>query len=120
MPTPKKTPDAGVSLPAAESKRKRAKATPEIAADGAAQPQTAAPKRPSAARSAAASHKHAFKKTGQPADEAVPVEPSRRVTHEDVARLAYSYWEARGCSGGSPEQDWLRAERELLVAAQDR
>ena len=30
-----------------------------------------------------------------------------------VARLAYSYWEARGCQGGSPEADWLRAEQEL-------
>jgi hypothetical protein len=32
---------------------------------------------------------------------------------EDVASLAYSYWEARGCQGGSPEEDWLRAEQEL-------
>jgi hypothetical protein len=32
---------------------------------------------------------------------------------DDVARLAYSYWEARGCQGGSPEEDWARAEREL-------
>jgi hypothetical protein len=31
----------------------------------------------------------------------------------EVARLAYSYWEARGCQGGSPEEDWLRAEDEL-------
>jgi hypothetical protein len=30
-----------------------------------------------------------------------------------VASLAYSYWEARGCQGGSPEADWLRAEQEL-------
>src|SRR6266496_2216990 len=32
---------------------------------------------------------------------------------EDIARLAYSYWQARGCQGGSPEEDWLRAEQEL-------
>jgi hypothetical protein len=32
---------------------------------------------------------------------------------EEVARLAYSYWEARGCRGGSPWEDWFRAEREL-------
>ena len=30
-----------------------------------------------------------------------------------VAKLAYSYWETRGYQGGSPEADWLRAEREL-------
>jgi hypothetical protein len=34
-------------------------------------------------------------------------------SHEEVARLAYSYWEARGCQGGSPEEDWLRAEIEI-------
>ena len=33
---------------------------------------------------------------------------------ERIALLAYSYWETRGCRGGSPEEDWFRAERELL------
>lgn len=32
---------------------------------------------------------------------------------EDIARLAHSYWEARGRDGGSPEEDWFRAEQEL-------
>jgi DUF2934 family protein len=31
-----------------------------------------------------------------------------------IAQLAYSYWEARGYQGGSPEEDWLRAEQELV------
>ncbi|HUJ22096.1 MAG TPA: DUF2934 domain-containing protein [Bryobacteraceae bacterium] len=35
--------------------------------------------------------------------------------HEEIARLAYSYWQARGCPHGSPEEDWLRAEQELLM-----
>ena len=34
-------------------------------------------------------------------------------TSEEIARLAYSYWEARGYHGGSPEEDWLRAEQEI-------
>jgi hypothetical protein len=38
---------------------------------------------------------------------------SPEVTHEEVARLAYSYWIARGYSHGGAEDDWLRAEREL-------
>ena len=37
-------------------------------------------------------------------------------TYDEVAALAYSYWEARGCQGGCPEEDWLRAEQELRVA----
>jgi hypothetical protein len=39
-----------------------------------------------------------------------PLEISER---EHIATLAYSYWEARGRQGGSPEEDWLRAEREF-------
>jgi len=32
---------------------------------------------------------------------------------EEIARLAYSYWEDRSHQGGSVEEDWLRAEEEL-------
>ena len=32
---------------------------------------------------------------------------------EEIAALAYSYWATRGYFGGSPEEDWLRAEQEL-------
>jgi hypothetical protein len=39
---------------------------------------------------------------------------TRTVEQDAIARLAYSYWEARGCVGGSPEDDWFRAEQELL------
>jgi hypothetical protein len=34
-------------------------------------------------------------------------------TFDDIAQLAYSYWEARGYQGGSSEEDWLRAEQAL-------
>jgi hypothetical protein len=34
---------------------------------------------------------------------------------DQIAKLAYQYWQERGCPGGSPEEDWLRAERELGV-----
>ena len=37
----------------------------------------------------------------------------RELAHEDIARLAYALWEARGCQGGSSEEDWLRAEEQL-------
>jgi len=45
----------------------------------------------------------------------VEVEPvgDEYPSHDEIAVLAYSYWEARGCQGGSPDEDWLRAEREL-------
>lgn len=41
------------------------------------------------------------------------VAPSHQVTHEEIAKLAHSYWAARGYAHGSAEADWLRAEREL-------
>ncbi len=37
----------------------------------------------------------------------------RWATSEEVAKLAHSYWLARGCAHGHAEEDWLRAEREL-------
>jgi hypothetical protein len=42
------------------------------------------------------------------------VSPVTQPTHEEIAALAYSYWEGRGHPTGSGEEDWLRAERELL------
>lgn len=38
--------------------------------------------------------------------EGVPARP-------EIEELAYSYWEKRGCQGGSDWEDWFRAEREL-------
>ena len=40
-------------------------------------------------------------------------DPGPEPDREEIARLAYSYWEARGSANGSPEDDWFRAEREL-------
>jgi len=66
---------------------------------------------------------------------AAPASPRKRTVHprpslsvspapvaaapsqDEIASLAYLYWEARGYQGGSPEEDWLRAERELRARA---
>lgn len=34
--------------------------------------------------------------------------------HEKIALLAYRYWEERGYPGGSDQEDWFRAEREIM------
>ncbi|PYT22286.1 MAG: hypothetical protein DMG58_30430 [Acidobacteria bacterium] len=39
----------------------------------------------------------------------------RAPTHEEIARLAYNFWEARGRPLGSPEEDWFAAEQDLLM-----
>lgn len=41
---------------------------------------------------------------------------SVEISNEAVAQLAYSYWVERGYQGGSPEEDWLRAEQALRAA----
>ncbi|MGA3135226.1 MAG: DUF2934 domain-containing protein [Terracidiphilus sp.] len=47
------------------------------------------------------------------AQAAKPPMPSR----DEIERLAQSYWAQRGYQDGYAEQDWLRAERELLQKA---
>jgi len=32
---------------------------------------------------------------------------------EEIAKVAFAYWEARGRQGGSAEEDWARAEKEV-------
>lgn len=35
---------------------------------------------------------------------------------EAIAKLAYGYWNARGCQGGNALEDWLRAEAEFRAS----
>lgn len=35
-------------------------------------------------------------------------------TRAEIAQLAYSYWEQRGRTHGTPWEDWFRAEKELI------
>jgi hypothetical protein len=37
-------------------------------------------------------------------------------THEEIASLAHRYYEERGWKHGFHEQDWYRAERELMAS----
>ena len=52
-----------------------------------------------------------------PKTKVVDVAASRTPTYEEIARLAERYWAERGWQDGYAEQDWLRAERELLGMA---
>ena len=63
----------------------------------------------------------AVPETNAPAVKAVAVgagfsaiQEKPRVTHEEIARLAHAYSIERGNGHGSPVDDWLRAEHELL------
>ena len=45
----------------------------------------------------------------------VPAVATPSPSHEEIARLAYAHWEARGRQHGSTQEDWYRAERDLLL-----
>lgn len=34
--------------------------------------------------------------------------------HDEIALVAYSYWQGRGCADGHDMEDWLMAEQEVL------
>ena len=70
----------------------------------------AAPVAGSVRRTRGASATHS-RKTAAPVEMTLEAAPPDT---EAIARLAYSYWENRGYTGGNPEEDWLRAEQELL------
>jgi hypothetical protein len=73
-------------------------------------------RKPSATKSAKASApKSAVQRHRKAAGPVTAVEtPVNNARTEDIARLAYSLWEARGGQDGSPEEDWFRAEQELI------
>ncbi len=44
-------------------------------------------------------------------------EPHVMVSREEIARLAHKFWAERGHQDGHHEEDWFRAEQELLGKA---
>ena len=71
-------------------------------------------------KASAATHKRATKKAALEAAVVPAAETARPVSEEDIAMLAYSFWESRGFQGGNPEEDWFRAQRELTELTQNR
>jgi hypothetical protein len=45
------------------------------------------------------------------ADDALPHDS---MNHEDIATLAYQFWEEGGRNHGNHEEDWQRAEKQIL------
>jgi len=88
-----------------------------IATSAAAGAAPARPVNPRTTRSATAKHSKA-----QAADPVTETIDSTFVVatvftedrHEEIAKLAYGFWEARGYEHGYAKEDWLRAEAEFL------
>jgi hypothetical protein len=59
-------------------------------------------------------HMHTASGSSHRSDEATDLDIEHpTLDQEAIARLAYSYWEERGCPNDSPDEDWFRAETEL-------
>ena len=53
----------------------------------------------------------------QPSDLKQKDTVTRSLEPNQIAGVAYSLWELRGCPLGSPEEDWFKAEQELASTA---
>jgi hypothetical protein len=68
---------------------------------------------------------HTARESGHRSDEATDLGIEQcTLDQEAIARLAYFYWEERGCPNDSADADWLRVEAELCnrlaAAASDK
>jgi hypothetical protein len=70
-------------------------------------------KAPAKPRATAATTKRTTAKAQTVAEKVTATTP----THEEIALLALQYWAERGRQDGQAEQDWLRAEQELIKIA---
>ncbi len=57
------------------------------------------------------------RKTSVKKDKVVKTSRTAMPPREEIEKLARVYWEQRGYQDGYAEQDWLRAEQELLKMA---
>jgi hypothetical protein len=57
------------------------------------------------------------RKTTASKEKSAPASRSAMPPREEVEKLARAFWEQRGYQDGFAEQDWLRAEQELLKMA---
>ncbi len=104
---------------------KRTARSGRVARPGIAKPQSPAMKKPEIAESVPAQAAPPRIETPAAFPRKPETEPEQAATgtsdfsselsvKEKIALLAYSYWQARGCQGGSPEEDWYRAEQEIV------
>jgi hypothetical protein len=64
----------------------------------------------------AKTHACRYRVAAEPARAFAPAAPA----HEEIARLAYAYWEAGGRQDGRAVENWLRAERDLRARCTTR
>lgn len=54
-----------------------------------------------------------MRKSKLPKTENTVQDTAATIASDEIAALAYQFWNERGCPIGSPDEDWFRAEAEL-------
>jgi hypothetical protein len=54
-----------------------------------------------------------------PAGETPAASIGARPSHEEIAALAFSLWQARACRNGVADEDWFDAEKELIAKIEE-
>lgn len=106
---PRKAPAKKATAAAGVEKKTKATAQPKV--ETAATKAEAAPKSKAAPKAAAKSAVAA----GVPEAATAMTKVVGRPTHDQIAERAYSFYIERGWKHGHHEQDWIRAELELLA-----
>ena len=101
---------------------KETSATPEsiVVAESKPKTRSSKPSKPKTSEAigvekASPTHHHKIVAANIP--EAAKAPEKRPVKREQIAELAYSLWQSGGGEPGNPEEDWLRAERQLAGKA---
>lgn len=102
----RKTADVTAEAPTAAEPRKKASTAKPKTAAAATHKRTSTPQKSKVVAEVA-------EVVAEPVAFVPPVQTPRMPTHAEIAALAYSFWQQRGFQGGSPQEDWLRAEQEL-------
>lgn len=78
-------------------------------------PRAAKPATTGAPKSKSVTHRHKKTELTSTAEATVQTSAASKPenVHGEIARIAYSYYEARGHQPGSADEDWIRAEREF-------
>jgi Protein of unknown function (DUF2934) len=54
-----------------------------------------------------------------PAAQAPETSIGAHPSQEEIATLAYSLWQTRGCQHGMADEDWLSAEKDLIAKKEE-
>lgn len=96
------------------NKKSRAKASASVAAVKETKPKTVTVRRRTAPKSAVETQNVSIANLAEAVE--TPAAVTVEIDIHAIEERAYQSWLERGCPMGSPDEDWYRAERELIAS----